>query len=250
MTFAYCLVSLSPLRAEASDASEMVSQLFFGEPIRIIDKKNTWAHIETILDGYQGFMDHKHIRSLSEKELKRWLDGNTLLSSLLCEIQTPWGAQKLTRGAFVPYDQVGTFTIGKDIFSFASIPNKHSWSSPVEAASSYLNAPYLWGGKSPFGIDCSGLTQTVFRFFEINLPRDASQQADCGREISFGDREPGDLAFFKTTSEKITHVGLCGSNDDFIHASGRVRIDSLSEAGILNSETGELTHYLHSIMRI
>jgi hypothetical protein len=250
MNFAYCFVSLSPVRAEAKDASEMVSQLLFGEPVQILEYSDPWVKIETVLDGYEGYADKKHFRPLSEKEWKRWMDGQTLLSSHLATLETPWGMQYLVRGSFVPFDQDGSFNIGKDSFTFLEKPTEISWNSIEEAALSYLNAPYLWGGKSPFGIDCSGLTQTVLRFFDINIPRDASQQVECGREIDFSEVQTGDLGFFHNSAGKIIHVGFCGKDGSFIHASGRVRIDKLTVQGIRNNETGELTHHLHSIRRM
>jgi hypothetical protein len=244
------MVSNSPLRAEARDASEMVSQLLFGEPIQILEEHTPWLKIETVLDGYQGFVDRKQFRLLTEKEFKRWMDGLSMLTALTCELSTPWGLQLLIRGAFIPFDKSASFSIGKDIFTFKEEPTKSNWKTTVDAAVSYLNTPYLWGGKSPFGIDCSGFTQTVLRFFDINIPRDASQQIEYGREITFEEKEPGDLAFFHNNAGKIIHVGLCAHNNDFIHASGRVRIDHLTQEGIRQFENGELTHNLHSIRRM
>lgn len=250
MKYAYCFVSSSPLRSEGRDTAEMVSQLLFGEPVQILEEQTPWVKVETVLDSYQGFADSKHFRALSEKEFKRWMDGLSILPSLTCELSTPWGMQHLVRGAFIPFERSKTFSIGKDQFIFNEKPQVVTWKSIEEAALSYLNSPYLWGGKSPFGIDCSGFTQTVLRFFDINIPRDASQQVECGREIPFEEKESGDLAFFKNSADKIIHVGFCGEDNTFIHASGRVRVDKLTADGILHSETNELTHHLHSIRRM
>ncbi len=232
------------------DSSEMVSQLLFGEPVQILEMELPWVKVETLVDGYQGFSDIKHLHSLSEEQLKCWLNERSYLTELTCGISTPWGSQQLVRGAFIPFDRSSTFSIGNDKFTFENEPSKLTWKSTLEAAMSYLNSPYLWGGKSPFGIDCSGFTQTVLRFFDISIPRDASQQASCGREIIFDDKQAGDLAFFHNSSGKIIHVGFCGNNNDFIHASGRVRVDSITRYGIIHSESKELTHHLYSIRRM
>lgn len=246
----YCIVSISPVRAEKRDASEMVTQLMFGEVVTVEEISAPWCRITTYADNYSGFVDIKHLHFLSEKEVNRWLDGISFEKNVLRELKTPWGKQKICRGSFVPFGVVQTFNIGNDHFEFCDKSPALKFNSPEELALEYLNAPYLWGGKTPFGIDCSGLTQTVYRFFDINLPRDASQQVEYGAEILFDDIEGGDLAFFHNKDGKIIHVGILDGKGSIIHASGRVRKDLLTEEGIINTETGEKTHDLHSIKRM
>lgn len=249
MKKAYCIASISPVRAEASDRSEMITQLLFGEVVTIEEEGFPWFKIKTFSDNYEGFIDHKHVHYLSDKEVNRWLDGITYLTNREMEIITPWGRQFIPKGSFVPYQTDGAFNIGADHFSFLG-GYAHDNRSPFEIAHDYLNTPYLWGGKSPFGIDCSGLTQVVFRFHDINLPRDAYQQADYGMAVDFDDVEVDDIAFFENMDGKIIHVGIIGPENVIIHAAGRVRIDKLTEKGIINSETEQLTHTLHSIKRM
>lgn len=249
MKFAFCSVSIAPLRAEKRDASEMVSQLLFGELFQVAEVDNNWTKIITFSDHYEAWMDTKHVIYLSEKEAFRWLDVSVMERAFTRAIKTPWGLQTLTRGALVGGDESDGFKIGRDEFQFATNEIESFSGDYIAFAKSYLNAPYLWGGKSPFGIDCSGFTQQVFRFREINLPRDAYQQADLGMNVEFSERQAGDLAFFNNASGKITHVGLILKDLRIIHASGRVKIDELTPAGILN-ELGERTHVLHSIKRM
>lgn len=226
----------------------MVSQLLFGELVQVESFEQPWANVTTILDNYSGFCDTKHLHFLSEKEAKRWQELYEFLFEETIEINSPWGKQKILKGSFV--DKTKEFSIGKDHFSFDRIPTKIGPSSSIQLAMEYLNAPYLWGGKSPFGIDCSGLTQQVFRAQNYNLPRDASQQVDCGLSIEFEDRLPGDLAFFHNKDGKIIHVGLILHNQEIIHASGMVRVDNLTENGIINIESGEMSHTLNCIKRL
>lgn len=245
---AYCLVSISPVRSDASDASEIETQLLFGEIIKVHSIEAPWAHITTLSDAYSGYIDHKHLFMLSEKEVKRWMDGLDYLRAREATLMTPWGAQRICRGSHVPVTS-GSFNIGPHEFEWKepSVDIEHSILSYAE---DYLNTPYLWGGKSPFGIDCSGITQIIYRLFGMNLPRNASEQVECGMEVSFEDLQAGDLAYFKGKSGKVTHVGILDGNSHIYHASGHVRKDLLTEQGIIHSESGELTHPLHLIKRL
>lgn len=249
MQYAFCKVSISPLRKESSDASEMVSQLLFGEIVELEETRGNWSRIRTFCDNYEGWADSRHLPPLSTKEVNRWLDGIHILPDLLREVESPWGRQLLTRGAFMPQDPGQEFHIGNYRFSFtaANPAGDMDWKT---FALGYLNAPYLWGGKSPFGIDCSGFSQVVFRFREKNIPRDAYQQCDLGVEVLFEDQEEGDLAFFSNDKGKITHVGIILQDQQIIHASGWVRLDELRPDGIYKAGTDEKTHNLFAVKRI
>jgi cell wall-associated NlpC family hydrolase len=120
----------------------------------------------------------------------------------------------------------------------------------MDCALEFLNVPYLWGGKSVFGIDCSGFVQLVFRLYDLNLPRDAYQQAEIGELIDSKEARQGDLAYFTNEKGKIIHVGIVLDNETIIHASGRVRIDQLTKSGIYNSDYCKETHKLHFIKRV
>ncbi len=245
---ACCTVSISPVRAESSDSAEIVTQLMFGELIRVIEVKEPWCKIVTETDAYEGYIDIKHIEFLSDKEARRWSDGLHYVAEREIAITTDTGRMFICRGAFIPENE-SAFSIGKNDYSISTV-QKNPFSNIVELANDYLNTPYLWGGKSPFGIDCSGLTQTVYRIFEYNLPRDASDQFEHGTEIQFDHAEAGDLAFFENKTGKITHVGILDGEGKIIHASGHVRSDSFTTEGIVHSKSGELTHKLTKIKRL
>ena len=246
---AFCKVNISPVRSTNSDTAEMVTQLLFGEIFEVLEFEKSWCKILIYKDNYEGWIDVKHLELLTPKESNRWLDSQTLEANLLRQLQTPWGPQWISRGAFVGATNQ-EFKIGNHLFSFIdNLPNVVFNTIP-ELAIAYLNTPYLWGGKSPFGIDCSGFTQIVYRFFDVNLPRDAYQQIELGENIEFSEKSPGDLAFFTNNIGKVIHVGIILENNQIIHASGQIRIDTLLESGILNELKKEITHTLFAIKRV
>jgi gamma-D-glutamyl-L-lysine dipeptidyl-peptidase len=249
MKFAFCIMAVSPIRSSNSDASEMVSQLHFGEPFEVKETIGKWAKIITYFDHYEGWIDGKHFLPISEKELRRWLDGLGILTELSAGLTSDLGLQIITKGAFVPETLSSEFNIGEYHFIFVNLPKKADFSWQ-HFALSYLNTPYFWGGKSAFGIDCSGFSQQVFRFRGINISRDAYQQAELGQTIEFGEQESGDLTFFMNESGKITHVGIMLNEKHIIHASSWVRIDLLKSDGIYTKEESVKTHQLHSIKRL
>lgn len=246
---AFCKASIAPVRAEASDRSELVTQLLFGELVEIDEIKDNWLKIRSFMDGYEGWIDSKQIHDLREKEVSRWLDGLVVEHSEYRIIEGPEGKQTLTKGFFRPGDSEETFSIGKSTYRFLNEEDEFP-RSLIDFAKGYLNAPYLWGGKTMFGIDCSGFMQQIHRVFNYQLPRDASQQVELGQEIEFQDREAGDLAFFISDSGNIHHVGLLVNKDEIIHAHGYVRMDDFSAKGITRKIDEVHSHQLHSIKRL
>ena len=246
-TKAFCFVSTAPLRKEASDAAEMVSQLLFGEPIEVMEHGQPWIKIRTILDGYEGYMDIKQVLPLTDKEFRRWMDSYCYQNETLLQLNTPFGSIFTSKGSFI--GEEWCFQVGDVTFEHQKNPSKQKntiWEESLE----YLNAPYLWGGKSIWGIDCSGFVQAIFRLHGYNLPRDAYEQAEIGTDISFEDCQENDLAYFSNASGKIIHVGILGKDRQIIHASGRIRIDELREQGIWNEEYEKFSHTLVHIKRL
>jgi gamma-D-glutamyl-L-lysine dipeptidyl-peptidase len=248
LPYAYCKFALAPLRKEMSDTSEMVSQLLFGEVVEILDTKEQWLKVRSFIDNYEGWTDFKLLGNLTQKEAFRWIDGQTIEHQLTRKLKTENGNLLITAGSFCNFSLVQTFSIGKEIYSYLD-EEIDKPTSIIDFAKTFLNAPYLWGGKSPFGMDCSGFTQTVFRLFDIKLPRDAYQQAEEGQTIEFGEHKAGDLAFFINQNGKIHHVGILINENEIIHAHGFVRIDDFTIEGITRKSDGIKSHVFHSIRR-
>lgn len=243
-TTGICTLAVIPLRKLPDSTSEIVSQLLFGDQFIIHEIENGWANITTLFDSYRGFISDKHITLFEPNEKENWMV-NTNFPFL--ELNTNSGNFYVPAGCSIPVSD--TFTLGNLTYT-----RRQTISNITEIdtlAKQYLNAPYLWGGKTFMGIDCSGFTQMVYKQMGTILPRDAYQQAELGETVSFvAECKLGDLAFFDNEAGKITHVGMMLNNTDIIHASGKVRIDKLDHHGILNSDDQSYSHKLRIIKRL
>ena len=251
--FGICNLAIVPVRAEASDRSEQVSQLLFGEHFKIIEMTSKWAQVEIAYDSYVGWIDSKQFQVISEEHYNILNDTPIVLNADLVEYITTPNNQltSITLGASLSFLDNEEINNQKYHFEGVKVCGKKEKSELVKTAFMYLNAPYLWGGKTPFGIDCSGFTQMVYKLNGYKLLRDASQQATQGEALSFiEESEPGDLAFFDNEEGNIIHVGIMMENNYIIHASGKVRIDRLDHLGIYNAETNRHTHKLRVIKKI
>lgn len=255
MSYGICNLSIVPLRLEPSDASEMVNQLVFGEHFEVIEKDKKWSKIKLAYDNYEGFIDNKQYEIISEDTYQQLSNNERFIASELIDFITDSknGLTTIPLGAHLPFYKNNSFTINKTTFSYDGKVNngKLTKSDIVQTAFLFLNVPYLWGGKTPFGIDCSGFTQTVYKLCGYELLRDAKEQATQGEVLSFiEESEPGDLAFFDNEEGKIVHVGIVLSDYNIIHAHGKVRIDKLDHSGIYNVDNQKHSHKLRVIKRI
>ena len=243
-----------PIRSSPSESAEMVSQLLFGDFCEVLEQDASWTRVQVATDAYVGWVDSKMLVPIAEEELSSVSEHLFVLEgAILLEDQS---LLRLPRGAGIPRkksDALDALQVGTSQWKWDKrlrLSPQLDRSHLKEVAMGFLNTPYLWGGCSGYGIDCSGLTQRSFRMCGIQLPRDSSQQAKIGESIAFGDHREGDLAFFsKPKQDHITHVGLIVGPTSIIHASGRVRIDTLTEKGIWHEETQGFTHQLITIQR-
>ncbi|MES2630131.1 MAG: C40 family peptidase [Bacteroidota bacterium] len=252
MEYGYCSTTLVPCRAEGSDRSEMVNQLLFGETYQVLETTDNWVRVVTLLDRYEAWIDRKLHCELSEEQLHTYRElPKTVVNEPVVQLLSLKNESRisLSYGAILPASENGTFSIGSNVYRLEA-PLNQADASLTAFSTQFLNAPYLWGGKSLFGADCSGFTQVVFRIFDRWIPRDAWQQELVGTAVELENVLPGDLAFFGKKDGKITHVGICMGSGKIIHCSGRCRIDLLDEKGILNTETNSYSHDLRSIKRL
>ena len=221
--FGICNLAIIPLRFEPSDRSEIVSQVLFGEHFEILEQLKQWSRIRMQYDDYEGWVDSKQYQLISETSFKQLSENAIILNADLIEyitapnnilIPIPLGSSV----SFLNYNEINTSSFDFEGTKISGIKPKEGL---INTAFLYLNAPYLWGGKTPFGIDCSGFTQMVYKLNGYKLLRDASQQATQGEPLSFiEESEPGDLAFFDNDEVKIIHVGIIMEDNYIIHASG------------------------------
>lgn len=249
-----CRLSIVPMRAEAAHRSEMVTQLLFLEHFEVLDQVEGWAFVRTQLDQYEGWIQEGQFSFVSSEEYMRWPQTEQVLVGFKGALIQCGEAQLfLQHGTFLPA-HTQEVVLGSLVYrweeDFRSVTGSDFQQHFLALAKSYHLSPYLWGGRSRLGIDCSGFSQVVFRHFDIKLPRDAYQQAELGETVvDIADGQPGDLAFFDNEAGRITHVGILINAHQIIHASGSVRIDPIDATGIYNEEQKKYSHKLRIVKR-
>lgn len=252
MSFVMPLVAVCPMRKEAAHRSEMVSQLLFGELATVLETAGDFVQVRTLYDDYEGWCQQSQLLFMEEAPVA---SSNRLSRGWSSEVEINGNSMMIGAGTPLSFFSANTLSVLGLQFKYDSAyweTDKASFEEDQlnEVARQFLNTAYLWGGRSVFGIDCSGFVQQVFRHFGIRLPRDAYQQAAIGETIGFlQEARCGDLAFFDNAEGRITHVGMMLSADSIIHASGQVRIDPIDNMGIVHAQSGKRTHQLRIIKR-
>lgn len=256
--YACVAVPVAVMRADPSDKSEVVSQAIFSEAIRIIDKTVGWAKVETVVDGYVGWMKRGDYHVQKEMACDPKKSSGVMVSRPAAHIyhtkDTIYGPLMT-----VPFESRLEVSLlaenHDDRWIEIVLPNKKKGyiqrGDVIETpksrtplgieemclfSRSFLGLPYTWGGRSSFGYDCSGFTQMLYRQMGISLPRDAVDQCHWKgfTPVSPDKVRPGNLVFFGTGEDHIRHVGLCLGNNEFIHATVAenqpyIHISSLSD---------------------
>ena len=248
--FAIITLSVVPVRAQASDAAEQISQLLFGESVEILVQEAKWWKVQCLFDDYIGWIDPKQCQIIPATTLN---SPQQISIDRLSMISNGHGLQPISIGSTLPNFQNNSIAINEHKFTFAgqtNAENHFSFANISDLAKLFLAAPYQWGGRSILGIDCSGFTQLVYKIIGIKLPRDAKDQALQGIAVnSVAELQAGDLVFFDNEKGNIIHVGIALAGGQIIHASGQVRIDQLDHQGIFNQETNAYTHQLRLMKR-
>ncbi len=255
MNFGICNLTVIPLRSEPADKSEMVSQLLFGETFEIHLQEKQWLRVHTHADDYEGWIDEKQILRLDAGQFKSVQHSPCCLTDLTATAFGKYGSLILVIGSTLPNYSGQHFSFAGESYHTDGdvtdtgrndLSGRIAWN-----AMKFAGMPYLWGGRSLFGLDCSGFTNVVFKLSGIRLRRDAWQQSEQGMLVSFIDQaRPGDLAFFHNEEGKIIHVGILLEHNKIIHASGRVRVDTIDHYGVFNEEQKRYSHQLRLIKRI
>lgn len=252
MEYGICNLAIAPLRAEPNERSEQVSQVLFGEAFEVMERNGQWARIITAFDGYEGWINELLFTAIGQIAYKSLLKKPAPIT--LRPVTQAWKRPNnsvlyLPFGSSLAFLEGTTCHIKSDYFEIIGEIGETGEIDNI--AKSFLNVPYLWGGRTHFGIDCSGFTQAVMRSQGFTLKRDASLQAEQGKVVDFlQEARLGDLAFFDNEDGRITHVGIMLNNEQIIHASGKVKIDKIDNQGIYAADQKKYTHKLRIVKRM
>ena len=261
MNHGICALSAVPVRAEPTDRAELVTELLFGECYTVLQTQGSWLRIEAAADTYLGWIDLKQHRPVSNAYFAAWRSqDHPRVLDVVQVVSSADRRQPITLGCRLPFFDGMTLQLGDDnpLFFNGTATNLANACPPErqllllrKLGQQFLKAPYVWGGKNIFGIDCSGLMQTLFGLVGIQLPRDARQQITLGEPVDFVTQaQLGDLAFFDNADGAIVHVGMVFDDGLILHASGEVRLDPLDHHGIFNRDRQKYGHKLRLIKRL
>ncbi|MGI4738945.1 MAG: NlpC/P60 family protein [Janthinobacterium lividum] len=261
MNHGICALSAVPVRAEPTDRAELVTELLFGECYTVLQAQGNWLRIEAAADHYLGWIDAKQHRPVSDTYFTAWgAQDHPRVLDVVQVVSSADQRQPITLGCRLPFFDGMTLRLGDDnpLFFNGTATNLANACPPErqlavlrKLGQQFLKAPYVWGGKNIFGIDCSGLMQTLFGLVGVQLPRDAKQQISLGEPVDFVTQaRPGDLAFFDNADGAIVHVGVMMDDGLLLHASGEVRLDPLDHHGIFSRERQKYSHKLRLIKRL
>lgn len=255
MVLGICNLSVVPLRSDPAHRSEMVNQLLFGECFEILEDGKDWVYIRMLDNDYEGWLQVGQFMLCNESFNPQVGAAYDVVGSVGATAMRQDKKIQLLAGTKLPsyllvkdqQPQDWDYEVSGDICPATISDFKTEFLRFVRF---YNYSPYLWGGRSQYGIDCSGLTQAIFAQFGIQLPRDAYQQAEQGTTVDFATEiKTGDLAFFDNEEGRITHVGVMLDGERIFHASASARIDRMDSEGIFRQDWNRYTHKLRIVKR-
>lgn len=231
---AYAASGIVPMRASATDTSEMVNQLLLGETMQILNSEERWHYVRSDFDGYEGWVSVSQVKILEAADYNAWVSNPA-------RVRSPYFTYRIYRGT----KTFLTVPVGAPIVNtgfYVELPDG-PWSvmgepvalkehAMIDTALRLLGVPYLWGGRTDSGIDCSGFVQLVYSLHRYDLPRDASMQHDFAdlKGNTLDVAEYSDIIYFSSNGTSVTHTGFYLDEGNLLHASGNVQINCIDPA--------------------